>query len=314
MPALLQCLSHSPLKGYVDPAADTVEEVASLMRALSDELHAFAPQLIVLFAPDHYNGFFLDNMPQICIGMQASSVGDYRSSPGALDVPRAIAEACHRYVVAQDFDVSSSYRMQIDHGFSQPLEELTGALDRYPVLPIFINSVAPPLISCARARKFGCAIGAFAGSLGIRVAYIGSGGLSHNPPIPEIATCPPEVAERIVAGRNPTPEARAARQARTIEAATRFAAGTSELRPLNPAWDRAFMHQVATRDWAALDAIGNAELTSAAGASGHESKTWIAACAAFDAASAGRGEFRTRYYRAIPEWIAGFGAMSGSAP
>ena len=93
MPALLQCLSHSPLKGYVDPAADTVEEVASLMRALSDELHAFAPQLIVLFAPDHYNGFFLDNMPQICIGMQASSVGDYRSSPGALDVPRAIAEA-----------------------------------------------------------------------------------------------------------------------------------------------------------------------------------------------------------------------------
>jgi 2,3-dihydroxyphenylpropionate 1,2-dioxygenase len=44
----------------------------------------------------------------------------------------------------------------------------------------------------------------------------------------------------LIHGRNPTPEARVARQQRTIET-SRFAAGTADIMELNPEWDRDFL-------------------------------------------------------------------------
>ncbi len=311
--ALLACLSRTPLKGYFDPPAAVVNEVAGVVARLRAEIEAFDPELVFLFAPDHYNGFFLETMPQLCLGVAADSVGDYATSAGPLRVPREIAEACADHVVARDIDLAVSYRMQVDHGFAQPLEELTGGLARYPVIPLFINSVAPPLVSFRRARQFGEAVGEFARGLGKRVLFIGSGGLSHNPPVPQIATATPEVAERLIAGRNPDAAARAARQQRTLDAAIRFAGGDSPLHPLNPNWDEAFLANLACQDWTALDGYGNAAITEAAGASAHEVKTWVAANAAMNAATGGRYTASPRFYRAIPEWIAGFAALTGAA-
>jgi 2,3-dihydroxyphenylpropionate 1,2-dioxygenase len=309
--ALLHCLSHSPLKGRVDPEAAIVQATQVQLAQMREEVAAFDPELIVLFAPDHYNGFFLDALPQVCVGIAATSIGDYDTPAGPLPVPRALAEACAEHLVASDLDVALSYRMVVDHGFAQPLQELTGAIDRYPVIPLFINCVAPPLISLRRARQLGAAVGQFARGLGQRVLFIGSGGLSHNPPIPLIANAPPEVAERLIAGRHPSPEARTLRQQRTVEAAQAFARGDSPLQALNPAWDQAFMAHLVSQDWAALDGIGNAAITEAAGASAHEVKTWVAAHAAMNAATGGRYEAVVRCYQPIPEWIAGFGLMTG---
>lgn len=312
MQARLQCLSHTPLKGYFDPEAAIVREVAALVGTLRAEVEAFDPEVIYLFWPDHLNGFFLDLMPQFCIGMGADSVGDYQSSAGPLSVPRRLAEACAEAVVDAGIDLAFSYRMQVDHGCAQPLEELTGALDRYPVVPIFINSVAPPVVSFRRARQLGEAVGQFARAQGQRALFLGSGGLSHNPPVPQLATATDtDVINRLMNNRNPSAEARAARQARTIAAAEAFTAGTSALHPLNAEWDRRLMAHLTNRDWASLDAYRNADITADAGGSAHEAKTWVAAVAAMDRACAGAWEAEQRYYREIPEWIAGFGALSG---
>jgi 2,3-dihydroxyphenylpropionate 1,2-dioxygenase (EC 1.13.11.16) len=73
-------------------------------------------------------------------------------------------------------DAAVSYRMQVDHGFAQPLELLLDGLGEKPVIPVFINSVAVPLPSFARARLLGEAIGRFARSTGKRVLFLGSGG------------------------------------------------------------------------------------------------------------------------------------------
>jgi 2,3-dihydroxyphenylpropionate 1,2-dioxygenase len=54
--------------------------------------------------------------------------------------------------------------------------------------------------------------------------------------------------------------------------------------------------------------MGNAELSTLAGKSTHEVKTWVAAFAAL--AAFGDYQARERYYRPIPEWIAGFGSLS----
>ena len=307
MPMLLECLSHTPLHGYYDPAPEVVAEVERVHAAARARVVEFDPQLVVVFAPDHYNGFFYDVMPPFCIGASASAIGDFKSLAGPLDVPVDTALELAEAVLASDVDVAVSYRMQVDHGCAQALEILTGGLDRYPVVPVFINSVAAPMASCRRARLLGDALGCALARLNKRVLVIGSGGISHEPPVPELAGATEEVAERLIAGRNPSAESRAARQARTIAAARAFTAGDSRLHPLNPEWDRAFLKLLEDGELTALDGLTDNAITREGGKSAHEIRTWIAAFGALNA----RGPYRASldYYRPIPEWIAGFGAM-----
>jgi 2,3-dihydroxyphenylpropionate 1,2-dioxygenase len=211
-------------------------------------------------------------------------------------------------VVAADIDLAVSYRMQVDHGFAQPLEELTGSLARYPVIPLFINSVAPPVVSFRRARQFGEAVGEFARGLGKRTLIIGSGGL----PQPAGAA---DGHRRAGGGRapdrrpQPHPDAPPASSAPSTPPPS-LPPATARCTP-QPHWDEAFMANLACQDWAALDGYGNAAITEAAGASAHEVKTWVAANAAMNAATGGHYQVQSRYYRAIPEWIAGFAALTG---
>lgn len=309
MNAYLHCLSHTPLVGYVDPARDVLDEVDAVVAAARARIAAFDPELVVLFAPDHYNGFFYDVMPAFCIGMAATAIGDFQSAAGPLDVPREMAEACADAVLAAGVDTAVSYRMQVDHGFAQPLEFLLGGLAAKPVIPVFINGVAAPLPSFQRARLLGEAIGSFARGTGKRVLFLGSGGLSHQPPVPELAHVDARIADRLMgSGRNLPANEREARQQRVISAAEGFVRDQHSLHPLNPTWDNHFLDLLEQGRFAEIDGMANAELSALAGKSTHEVKTWVAAFAALDAF--GGYQASDRYYRPIPEWIAGFGSLS----
>ncbi|MQT65940.1 3-carboxyethylcatechol 2,3-dioxygenase, partial [Pseudomonas sp. FSL R10-0056] len=198
MSAYLYCLSHTPLVGYVDPAPEVLAEVDCMIRNARERIARFNPQLIVLLGPDHYNGFFYDVMPPFCIGMAADAIGDFDTAAGPLDVPKALAEACAQAVMEAGIDTAVSYRMQVDHAFAQPLELLLGGLRTCPVIPVFINSVAVPLPGFKRARLLGEAIGQWARSLDLRVLFLASGGLSHQPPVPELAKVDARMADRLM--------------------------------------------------------------------------------------------------------------------
>jgi len=309
MNAYLHCLSHTPLVGYVDPEQTVLAEVDEVIGSARARIAAFDPELVFLFAPDHYNGFFYDVMPAFCIGMGAAAIGDFQSLAGPLDVPRDIAEACAGAVLEAGLDVAVSYRMQVDHGFAQPLELLLGGLATKPVIPVFINSVAVPLPGFARARLLGEAIGRFARGTGKRVLFLGSGGLSHQPPVPELAHVNERMADRLLgSGRDLPACERQARQQRVISAAEGFVRDPHSLQPLNPGWDNHFLDLLEQRRYGELDGMANAELSALAGKSTHEVKTWVAAFAAL--AAFGDYQASERYYRPIPEWIAGFGSLS----
>ena len=62
MSALLQCLSHTPLVGLVDPAPVVLAEVEAVIATARARIERFDPELVILFSPDHYNGFFYDVM------------------------------------------------------------------------------------------------------------------------------------------------------------------------------------------------------------------------------------------------------------
>jgi 2,3-dihydroxyphenylpropionate 1,2-dioxygenase len=311
MSVYLHCMSHSPLVGHVDPAPEVLAEVDAVVAGARQRIARFDPELVILFSPDHYNGFFYDLMPSFCIGMAAHAIGDYGSAAGPLSVPKELAEACAAAVLEAGVDAAVSYRMQVDHGFAQPLELLLGGLDRCPVIPVFINAVATPLPSFQRARLLGEAIGRFARTLDKRVLFLGSGGLSHQPPVPELAKVDARMADRLMgSGRNLPADEREARQQRVILAAQRFTQDQSALHPLNPEWDQGFLDALAQGRIAELDGLGNDDLSAIAGRSTHEVKAWVAAFAALSAF--GPYQAGGRYYRPIPEWIAGFGAISAS--
>ena len=308
MPVKLKCLSHTPLRGLNDPGEDVVREVDAVLAAARAEVEAFDPELIVVFAPDHYNGLFYDLMPQFVIATAAESVADYQTLPGSLSIPKDLAMEMTRFILDSDVDIALSHRLQVDHGCTQTLEELTGSLTRYPVIPIIINSVAPPFGPYRRVRKLGEAVGRFVAKLNKRVLIVGTGGLSHEPPVPLLANAPEAVADFLIAGRNPTPEGRAKRQANTIATGKVFGTPECELTPLNPEWDRAFINTLVEGRLDRIDGFDIEEISRVAGRSTHEIRTWVAAFAALSAA--GPYHARKDYYRPINEWIAGYGVVS----
>lgn len=309
MKAMLQCISHSPLMGHLDPEPHVLEEVNSVIQNSRNRVKEFDPELILLFSPDHYNGFFYDLMPSFCIGTNAYAIGDFGTAAGKLLVPSELSERAVQHVMNAGIDVALSHRMQVDHGFAQPLELLLGSLDQVPVVPVFINSVAIPLPSFQRARLLGNALGSYLSTLNKRVLIIGSGGLSHQPPVPELATANLHIKERLLgSGRNLPAEEREARTERVIDAAHKFVDNQHTLHPLNPEWDQWFLERIAHGDLLSLDNISNQEVSDKAGKSTHEVKNWIAAAAAM--AAFGPYKEEGRYYRPIPEWIAGYGSFT----
>lgn len=305
----LKCLSHTPLRGINDPGADVLAEIDAVTAKVRAEVEAFDPELILVFAPDHFNGLFYDLMPPFVIATAAEGVGDYNSMSGPLSVPGDLALDLCRHLLDNDLDIAVSHRLQVDHGCTQTLEELTGGLTRYPTIPIIINSAAPPLCPYRRIRKLGDASGSFLGTLNKRVLIVGTGGLSHEPPVPVLKDATQDVAEFLIAGRNPTAEFRAARQERTISLGKIYGTDACHLKPLNPEWDQAFMHQLISGRLAEVDEFITEDVSQAAGRSAQEVRTWIAAFAALRAAS-GTYVARQDYYRPINEWIAGYGVVS----
>jgi 2,3-dihydroxyphenylpropionate 1,2-dioxygenase len=297
-------MSHSPLLNLPGPSAELLDDINAQLAETRSFVADFDPELVVIFSPDHYNGFFYRLMPPFCIGTAASGVGDYGTYAGPLQVPARLANDMAAAVWDAGVDVSLSSAMDVDHGTVQPLEAIFGDAASRPVIPVFINSVATPLGPLKRTRALGTAIGQYLSTLGERVLIVGSGGLSHDPPVPTLATAPPAALERIVGGAPMSAEGRAARQEAVIAAAHDFAHGQSPLQPLNPDWDRALLDLIDTNRLAEVDGWTNDWIAREAGNSAHEIRTWVAAFAAL----AAQGDYQTqqRYYRAAPELIAGF--------
>jgi 2,3-dihydroxyphenylpropionate 1,2-dioxygenase len=297
-------MSHSPLLNLSGPSQDLLDDIGGALADARDFVHAYDPELVVIFSPDHYNGFFYRAMPPFCIGTSAVGVGDFGTQAGPLDVPADIATDCATAVLNAGVDVAFSASMDVDHGTVQPLQTLFSDAASRPVVPIFINSVATPLGPVKRARALGAAVGAFAATLGKRVLLLGSGGLSHDPPVPTLATAPAAALGRIVHGQPITPEQRQARQTQVIGLAAEFAHGRGPMHPLNPEWDERFLDLLDCGDLAAVDAWTNEWIAQQGGNSAHEIRTWVAAFAAL--ASQGPYHTQVRYYRPAPELIAGF--------
>ncbi|CAB5689270.1 2,3-dihydroxyphenylpropionate/2,3-dihydroxicinnamic acid 1,2-dioxygenase [Delftia tsuruhatensis] len=303
-------MSHSPLLGLNPVPADDQQALDAAIAAARAAVHAFDPDLVVLIGPDHYNGFFNALMPPLCLGTAVHAVGDYLSPAGPLNVPEDLALALATHLMDAHVDIAVSRRMEVDHGFAQALQVLWGdELARTPpVLPLFLNAVAPPAIArLARCRTLGEALGRFLDGLPQRTLLIGSGGLSHEPPVPTLDHPDPAVRERITVGVPPTEAEKAAKTERVKAAGLALARGEAWMKPLNPAWDLDWMQALASGELDRLCRHSEACIETQAGRSAHESKTWLVARAALPQHPG--LPCPVNAYRPVPSLIAGYGVM-----
>jgi 2,3-dihydroxyphenylpropionate 1,2-dioxygenase len=310
MTLALCALSHSPLFGVNDPDRATMEEVHAALHTVRAFVESFAPELTIVFGPDHFNGVFYDMMPAFCIGAGARSLGDWGTDAGPLAVDASAARRLTRAVLAAGLDTAHSERLEVDHGIVQPLEFLFGKGSAAPMVPVFINSVGLPLGPLQRIRLLGEAIGREALRWNRRVLIVGSGGLSHDPPIPRLAEAAPELAARLIDGRHPTPEAVAQRRKRVIAAGQAHAAGDRTYRAVNPAFDRQVLDLLASGRLDEADTWSNEWVEDTGGHSAHEIRTWLAAFAALSVQ--GRYRVQHRGYWPVAEWMTGFGIVTAT--
>lgn len=304
------CASHSPLidEGVAEPAVRS--EVREAFASLAGFVDEFSPDLIVMFWPDHFNCFFYDLMPPFCIGITARSIGDWSTLAGDFPVPADDAASLHSYLLVHGIDMASSHRMSVDHGAVQIWEQMFARGNPYPapIIPIFVNCSAPPVPEYRRVRQLGRLVGQWAADTGRRVLIAGSGGLSHDPPTPEIVSAPEEVRERLISGRNPSREAMASRRDFVLAAGAAAAKGLPPCLPLNPVWDAEVMQIAASGELARFDAFQPRNVREIAGRGANEILTWVAALSA--QAAAGEYETAFRFYRAVDGWIAGMGMIA----
>lgn len=143
------------------------------------------PDVLVVIYNDHIDQFFMDAWPTFSIGIgdrfpiadEGWGPRDFRPVPGDPAVARHLADG----LVARGVDVTVCHEQVVDHGILSPLP----LIDRdwmFPIIPIAFNVIWDPRPSPARCWEFGLALRAAIEDYpeDVRVAVVGTGGLSHH--------------------------------------------------------------------------------------------------------------------------------------
>lgn len=141
------------------------------------------PDVIIIFASDHLNQWFMDNMPPFLIGKAAVARGPFphearihKLSEYHAEIDGDLARGLLRGGLDRGVDFSFSDEFTIDHAFTMPLELIRPEMD-LPIVPVFTNTIALPLPPARRFYEVGLAIRSIVDELpsNKRVAVIASG-------------------------------------------------------------------------------------------------------------------------------------------
>jgi 2,3-dihydroxyphenylpropionate 1,2-dioxygenase len=293
-------MSHSPFATMLPPpgaAAPGGRFLADAARVAA-AVGALAPDAVVVIGPDHFHANFYDAMPPFVLGVEeAEAFGDFGSRSGALPVASALGWSIRDGLACDGFDIALSYALTVDHGIVQSYDMVRGRAD-LPLVPLVVNTAAPPLPSMQRCVALGHSLGrAIRAADAGRVLIVASGGLSHWLPSndPRDASVPAERRAAMIHGRRDVRAFSATREPRVR------ALGGNPDAWVNAAWDSWFLKQLVTADLDPVTDLGDEGLEERAGSGGHEIRTWLAGFAA-----AGRPLVWTSY-QPVPEWITGMG-------
>jgi 2,3-dihydroxyphenylpropionate 1,2-dioxygenase len=180
---------HTPQLLVRPPTEDRalVVRVHAALGEVQRRLSAARPDVIVLIAGDHIEGFFLDAVPALAVFVGARAAGEFGRYRYAFDVHEPVARAIVEQGIEAGFDLAYSQHVPLDYAFYVPLHFAMPA-PAVPIVPLYVNVYLPPQPTPRRCHAWGRALRGILDARAERVALIASGGLSHFPGTERYAT------------------------------------------------------------------------------------------------------------------------------
>jgi gallate dioxygenase len=171
-----------------DCAANPDSLTARAFAAVRRHVDEIDPDVLLVFDTDHFHQWFYDRLPAFAVG-----VADRTDGPGTDDwpgearfdhIPVDEALASHVYAsgISAAFDLTLSEEFQVDHSITVPvhfLDTRSGVVER-PIVPVWINGIAPPFPLASRCRDLGAMVSAAIAAYpaNTRVGLVASGAIS----------------------------------------------------------------------------------------------------------------------------------------
>lgn len=144
--------AHAPMM-TADPDSAPQAMANNFFGALGiarDKAEALDPQALVMVSGEHFTNFFLDNMPQVCVGVGESHLGPVEKWLGIdrVEVPGdpGLGQAILAGTLERGHMPAYSHRLTVDHGFMTVYHDLRPAKD-LPLVPMIMNCTNPPLMT-----------------------------------------------------------------------------------------------------------------------------------------------------------------------
>ncbi len=178
--------SHTPL--LLLRAKEAPEDVQKRMYAsfkrMGDTMVERGAEALVVFINDHLHALFLDRHPSLAVGVSSKfhTVTSEAYLP-EVEGGRPGDEDFGMYLVTQllerHFDLARCHEVGLDHSLVVPLHLMGDP--PIPIVPIFQNTVAPPLSPASRSYDLGVAVRRALDDYKKvdRVAILGTGAPSH---------------------------------------------------------------------------------------------------------------------------------------
>jgi 2,3-dihydroxyphenylpropionate 1,2-dioxygenase len=302
-------MSHSPMimtneDGGGEKGQRFLQTAAKMKKYLEDS----EADVIVLVSDDHFNSYFYDHMPSFTIGIgECEGWGDWQIPKYNIPVQQDLAKHILNTGLENNVDFAFTLKMKVDHGHTQGIYFLNPDL-KIPVVPIAVNTSAPPLPTMDRCFQIGEVVSKAIESWDndLKVAIVASGGLSHWVPIPKIDSEKPEDQSLIKVLKNGRQEIEQldeylhTRETRV----TRIKSG-----PVNEQVDREFLRLVTEKDYAALRNWSAEYIEENLGNGGQEIRNWLVLLGALQSFEAS-----VACYEPIPEWVTGMAIVQFNQP
>jgi 2,3-dihydroxyphenylpropionate 1,2-dioxygenase len=302
-------MSHSPMimtneAGGGEKGQRFLQTAAEMKKFIEDS----GADVIVLVSDDHFNSYFYDHMPAFTIGIgECEGWGDWQLPKYKIPVQQDLAKHILNTSLENNVDFAFTLKMKVDHGHTQGIYFLNPDL-QIPVVPIAVNTSAPPLPTMDRCFQIGEVVRKAIESWDndLKVAIVASGGLSHWVPIPKIESEKPEDQSLIQVLRNGRQEIEQLdeylhnRETRV----TRIKSG-----PVNEQVDREFLRLVSEKDYAALRSWSSEFIEENLGNGGQEIHNWLVLLGALQGF-----EPSVACYEPIPEWVTGMAIVQFNQP
>ncbi|WP_203553178.1 hypothetical protein [Bacillus sp. B15-48] len=297
-------MSHSPMimtnrEGGGEKGQRFLDTAANMKKWLEE----VGADVIVLISDDHFNSYFYDHMPSFTVGIdRCEGWGDWEIPEYDIPVQKELAKHVLDTGLANNVDFAFSMRMKVDHGHTQAIYFLNSELE-IPVVPIAVNTAAPPLPTMDRCFQVGEVVRKAVESWESdkKVAIVASGGISHWVPIPKIDSEKPEdqgLIKVLTNGRQEIDQLDEYLHTRKTRV-TQIKSG-----PVNEEWDREFLRLITEKDFQALRQWSPQFIEENGGNGGQEIHNWLVLLGILQ-------DFEPEVvcYEPIPEWVTGMGIV-----